>query len=357
MEIKLIVFLANSYIISTAFFFVFFYCLIDFIKNNFQFSKINIYRYIQIFSFILFTFFFYCLIKFILDFIYISPTFSYLPSDGKDPHEGLIKTAIEIIKPLAESIGDGAAAAAGASAAGKIAMQAMAGAPAPVKLAMIGGGAFAGVIGNRGGAAMFNSVASASSSSSGSSSTPPNTSASLSTNASATQVGSEGISGNGGGVNNLISDENLNLINNLDPNTLEILNFKDLFILSPNEDKFFIINYFLNGNSAEVALSSVFILSCIILFFVVILSFFLIVLLLFQNNTYNLNFIKYLLPDSIFNFLEKRINKYIYNTLKYNINFYIITSIIIILIANCYIIFILYLMLANLEVFCTNYLE
>lgn len=149
-------------------------------------------------------------------------------------------------------------------------------------------------------------------------------------------------------LDNIDSFTNLNELNLLDP-----IGANNLYILSPNEPN--IISLLFTGLDGEVVLSSILILSIVILLFTVILAFMLIIIFVLNDNK-NLNFLKNYLSKTKLLYLNKKL-EIIANLIGKSYKLNILFCIFLIITFDCFIIHMVYTILSNLEVFCSNYLE
>lgn len=257
---------------------------------------------------------------------------SYLAANpDEDPH---LKIAAEIIQPAVDKIGNAAAAGAGAHAAGKLTAATMANAPAPAKIAMLTAGAAGTLAAKLGMEHLADSVKKSSNNSSG----PSGSSLANNTTAESQATPSS--------VSNTEPFANLT-----DISPLDYISNNNLFIFSPNEHE--ILTYLFSNKPAEIVLSSILILSIVILVFILILA---LMLFLLNNNNINFNFLKnYFSEKTIIKFNSKV--KILANTLGKTYKFNIITCIFLIIIFDCFIIYMVYTILNNLDVFCSNYLD
>lgn len=306
-----------------------FFSTLEFILNKFKFSNNIYYKYIQICSFI----FIILTIFIISDFLLSNITFiSYMsPDPNNDPHTKIVQSTIDVLSPVPDKIGKSAAVAA-----------TMQNSPAPVKLGMIVAGG-AGVLGAKLG--MEHLAASVISSSKGNGNSSSSTNQAISPGDNTPTTTAETSSNI---LENIDSFTNLNELNLLDP-----IAANNLFILSPNEPN--IISLLFTGLDGEVVLSSILILSIVILFFTIILAFMLFILFALNGNI-NLNFLKNYLSKTTLLYLNNKLEfiaKFLGKSYKLNI----LLCILLIIIFDCFIIHMVYTILSNLEVFCSNYLE
>lgn len=148
--------------------------------------------------------------------------------------------------------------------------------------------------------------------------------------------------------------ENIDSFTNLNElNLLDSIGANNLFILSPNEPN--IISLLFTGLDGEVVLSSILILSIVILLFTVILAFMLIIIFVLNDNK-NLNFLKNYLSKTKLLYLNKKL-EIIANLIGKSYKLNILFCIFLIITFDCFIIHMVYTILSNLEVFCSNYLE
>ena len=309
-------------------FFIMFFSIFEFIYNKFQFSSNKYFKFIQIISFILFI----LVIAILLDFINnnLNVTLYMTTDPSEDPHAKLVSTAREVLEPFADKLGNSAAVAAGAQAGAKIVSTTMQSAPIGVKGAMVVGTA-AGVLGAKLGVeALAKSISGSTNNSSNSNNQSTNTEASNLPNNTTSNT-----------------SETSSMLENIDPlsnftdfNVSDLLNLDNLFILSPNESNIFSLLF--NGRPAEVVLSSILVLSIVVLLFTIILSIVLLSLSLLNSNS-NLN------SNNKFKFITKFIGK------SYKLNIFI--CILLILIFDSFIIYMVYSILNNLDIFCSNYLD
>lgn len=337
---KLIITLGNSWL-TYPFLFITFYSISEFFINRFKFSNNIYFKYIQIFSFISITILILVLSYYILS--NISIIYYMAPDPQNDPHLNLAKAFIDAASQVVDKIGNAAAAVGGAQAAAKVVAATMQNAPAPVKLGMIVGGA-AGVVGAKVGMENLAALVKPSNKGSGG-----DNSSAIMPNRNITNIESSNNSENSSSFIEHID----NFINSTDFNSLDIINTNNLFILSPNETN--IISLLFNGHPAEIVLSSILILSIVILLFTIILSFMLL-LLYSLNSNINFNFLKNYYSEATLLYLNNKF-KNLANLIGKNYKFNILICILLIIIFDCFIIHMVFTILNNLEVFCSNYLE
>lgn len=300
-----------------------------------------------------------------------------------DPHVKLGETTAKVVKPVLNALGDASVILAGVTAGAKIATSTSLPPTAKVGLALsVTGGALAI---KKAGEAYNSSISnssktgSVSSGTAGENSNSAGSSSGEGKNSSSNQISKSEVSSDSINTNsqsdlsniNMESDGSINesngygfnigedniLVNTLQDNVMVLFNNNtesNLFIFSPNEPNL-IIYYFLNGNSVEILLSSIFILIFIIFFFTIILSLNLIALFMTYHNI-TFNFLNSILPESILLFLNDKLKKFMNKTNKYYI-FNIIIVLVSMIIFECAAVYFLYGFIANLELFCTNYLD
>lgn len=266
------------------------------------------------------------------------------PGNQEDPHLKIVTSVSDALAPIADKMGNAAAVVGGASAAAKIVSSTMVNAPAPVKLGMLVGGA-TGTLAAKVGIENLNKMVNSTSSSSSSSNEP-----SITSNINIVDTNTPSNANTSSSMDCLDYFDTTNIA---DFNVADLLNTNNLFILSPNEQD--LLSLLLHGLPAQKVITSILTLSIVILIFTILLSFFLL-LLLTLNSSFNLIFFKNYLSENNYNKLINRI-KFLAHLLNksYRINIFI--CIVSIIIFDFFIIYMVYTILNNLDIFCINYLD
>jgi len=346
----------NDHDILTRIFSLFiFYPIISYIWDGFKYSDNEIIVKWQIYNFI------FVSIILILFFLLFLPFETIYCSDGsEDPHKKIIDKGIAALSKLGDSFGDGVVAGAAVKGIAKLMPKT---APLGAKVAAIGLGAAAGVIGKR----MAQSAADAGRSNPGSGSSSSNTSTNTAnTNNppvnSKAPTGSNNMSVNSDTPTNT-ANNNINLDNfELDgasPPFFSDLSLDQYLIISPNEEANSIFSMFFSDNPIEVIISGIYCLNIITLLAVLLLVLCLISNLIVPRSgdrEIELKWLSYLFSE----YYYLKIKNYIYYIIKIyskSLKINILIIILVIIFTLILSIYFLNIYIQDLEHFSSVYLE